>query len=141
MSSFKPMVKMYTDEPKVSLKLKKGGKVHHKEHHKHHEEHGHKAMHHAAGGHHAAAEHGKAPKKPSMSERHKAMNPNQYKKGGKVAHKQLGGVMPAVQNPAGSNVVGAAPMQAMGRAALAGMAPAQRAARDRKSTRLNSSHT
>ena len=27
MSNFKPMVKMMTDEPSVSLKLKKGGKV------------------------------------------------------------------------------------------------------------------
>ena len=129
MSEFKPMVKMYTDEPKVILKLKKGGGVHHKAHHKSHEEHGHKSMHHAAGGHHEAAEHGKAPKKPSMSERHKAMNPNQYAKGGKVHHKQIGGAMPAMQNPAGSNVVGAAPMQPMGRAALAAMAPAARMAR------------
>ena len=89
MSSFKPMVKMYTDEPSVILKLKKGGKVHHKEHHKHHEEHGHKSMHVASGGmmhgaHEAfEAEHGHAPKKPSMAERRRAMNPN-FKKGGKV---------------------------------------------------------
>ena len=27
MSQFKPMVKMFTDEPSVILKLKKGGKV------------------------------------------------------------------------------------------------------------------
>jgi hypothetical protein len=27
MGQFKPMVKMYTDEPSVILKLKKGGKV------------------------------------------------------------------------------------------------------------------
>jgi len=90
MGQFKPMVKMMTDEPSVILKLKKGGKVHHKEHHKHHEEHGHKSMHHAHGGSmHGAheafeAEHGHAPKKPSMAERRKAMNPNLYKKGGKV---------------------------------------------------------
>ena len=77
---------MMTDEPSVILKLKKGGKVHAK----HHEEHGHKSMHHAAGhmmhGAHEAfeSEHGKAPSKPSMSERRKAMNPNQYAKGGKV---------------------------------------------------------
>lgn len=131
MSQFKPMVKMYTDEPSVILKLKKGGKVHHKAHHKSHEEHGHKSMHHAHGGMHHAfeSEDGKAPKKPSMHERTKAMNPNQYKKGGKVAHKQLGGAMPVMQNPAGSNAVGAAPMQAMGRAALMNMAPAARMAR------------
>ena len=89
MGQFKPMVKMFTDEPSVILKLKKGGKVHHKEHHKHHEEHGHKSMHAASGGmmhgaHEAfEAEHGHAPKKPSMAERRRAMNPN-FKKGGKV---------------------------------------------------------
>ena len=33
---------------------------------------------------------GVAPKKPSVAERRRAMNPNQYAKGGKVAHKQLG---------------------------------------------------
>jgi len=116
MSSFKPMVKMYTDEPSVSLKLKKGGKVKAK-HHKEHEEHGHKNMqHHAMKGAHAAfeSEHGKAPKKPGMHERMKAMNPNQYAKGGKVAHKVMGGGMP---------------MQAMAPAALGQMAPAARAAR------------
>jgi len=111
MSEFKPMVKMYTDEPSVSLKLKKGGKVHVK-HHK--EEHGHKGMHHAAGGmmhgaHHAFdAEHGKSPKKPSMHERMKAMNPN-FKKGGKVAHKVMGGGMPmqgAPMSPMGANALG-----------------------------------
>jgi hypothetical protein len=123
MSEFKPMVKMYTDEPSVILKLKKGGKVHHKAHHKEHEEHGHKAMHHVTGGHmHGAhhafeSEHGKSPKKPSMHERHKAMNPNLYAKGGKVHHKLDGGAMPA------------APMAPMARPALAGMAPAARMAR------------
>ena len=99
MSSFKPMVKMYTDEPSVSLKLKKGGKVKAK-HHKEHEEHGHKNMqHHAMGGMHHAfeSEAGKSPKKPSMSERRKAMNPNLYAKGGKVAHKGMGGAM--MKNP------------------------------------------
>ena len=99
MSNFKPMVKMYTDEPAVSLKLKKGGKVHHKgaKHHKEHEEHGHKPMHHAHGGMHHAfeSEAGHSPKKPSHAARHKAMNPNLYAKGGKVAHKGMGGMMPA----------------------------------------------
>jgi hypothetical protein len=96
MGQFKPMVKMMTNEPSVILKLKKGGKVHHKEHH---EEHGHKSMHHASSGmmegaHEAfEAEHGNAPKKPSMAARRKAMNPNQYAKGGKVAHKGMGGEM------------------------------------------------
>jgi hypothetical protein len=125
MAEFKPMVKMYTDEPSVSLKLKKGGHVHHKAHKK---EHGHKSMHHAAGemmhgAHHAfESEHGKAPKKPSMHERHRAMNPNLYAKGGKVAHKVMGGAMP-MGAPMG------APMAAMNPAALAAMAPAARAAR------------
>ena len=135
MGQFKPMVKMFTDEPSVILKLKKGGKVHHKEHHKHHEEHGHKSMHEASGGmmhgaHEAfEAEHGHAPKKPSMAERRRAMNPN-FKKGGKVAHKQMGGVMPATPGMvAGATDPAPAPMQAMGPQALAGMTDANRAAR------------
>ena len=135
MSSFKPMVKMYTDEPSVILKLKKGGKVHHKEHHKHHEEHGHKSMHVASGGmmhgaHEAfEAEHGHAPKKPSMAERRRAMNPNQYAKGGKVAHKQMGGAMPMQGAPAPAMPMVPAAPQAMGRQALMGMTPNKRMAR------------
>ena len=84
MGQFKPMVKMMTDEPSVILKLKKGGKVHHKAHKEHEEHHGHKAMHHM---HHDEAEHGHSPKKPSMAHRRKAMNPN-FKKGGAVAHEE-----------------------------------------------------
>jgi hypothetical protein len=117
---FKPMVKMFTDEPKAILKLKKGGKVHHK-HHKEHEEHGHKSMsHHAHGGMHHAfeSESGKAPKKPSIMERVKAMNPNLYAKGGKVIHKLMGGAMPVAQ-----------PMQPMAPAAVGAMDPAARNAR------------
>jgi hypothetical protein len=138
MSSFKPMVKMYTDEPKVSLKLKKGGKVHHKgaKHHKEHDEHGHKPMHHAHGGMHHAfeSEEGHAPKKPSHAARHKAMNPNLYAKGGKVAHKVMGGGMPmgAPQGMPASAPMAGAPaggMRPMGQAALGQMTPAQRAAR------------
>jgi hypothetical protein len=138
MGQFKPMVKMYTDEPSVVLKLKKGGKVHHK-HHKHHEEHGHKSMHHAAGGsmhgaHHAfEAEHGKSPKKPSISARRHAMNPQMYKKGGKVAHKLDGGGMPMgapmAAPMAARPAMGAAPMAAMGRPALGQMDPRARMAR------------
>jgi len=124
MGQFKPMVKMFTDEPSVILKLKKGGKVKAAG-----QSEGFKSMSESAGNPFDAAESGKAPKKPSMAERRKAMNPNQYAKGGKVAHKQMGGAMPVVQNPAGSNAVGVPPMQAMGRQALAGMAPAARAAR------------
>lgn len=126
MGQFKPMVKMFTDEPSVILKLKKGGKVKQKAAG---QAEGFKSMAHNTTKMFDGVEDGMAPKKPSMSMRRKAMNPNQYAKGGKVAHKQLGGAMPAVQNPAGSNVVGAAPMQAMGRAALSGMTPAQRSAR------------
>jgi hypothetical protein len=140
MSEFKPMVKMYTDEPSVSLKLKKGGKVHAK-HHKEHEEHGHKAMHHAAGGmmhgaHHAfESEHGKAPKKPSMSTRMKAMNPNMYAKGGKVAHKVMGGNMPMgapqamPSAPTGGMGSMRPPMSPMGQSAVGQMTPQQRAIR------------
>lgn len=130
MSEFKSMVKMYTDEPSVSLKLKKGGKVHAKHHEEHH---GHKGMHEAAkgmlaGAHHAfESEHGKAPKKPSMAERRKAMTPQLFKKGGKVAHKLYGGTMP-VSNP--PQAIGQAkPIVPMGQAAVAGMNPAARAAR------------
>jgi hypothetical protein len=117
MGQFKPMVKMYTDEPSVSLKLKKGGSVKHKA--MHHEGHGHKAMHEVDtglhGAHHAfEAEHGKAPKKPSAAARRKAMNPNFYKKGGHVEHKLDGGVMP---------------VRPMAPTAVTAMAPAARAAR------------
>ena len=127
MAEFKPMVKMYTDEPSVILKLKKGGKV--KGQAADHGHHGHKAMAHVAAGHmHGAhkafeSEHGKAPKKPSMAERRRAMNPQQYAKGGKVAHKALGGGMMGVA-PAAQ-----AMPTPMGRPALMGMTPAQRAAR------------
>jgi len=138
MSSFKPMVKMYTDEPSVILKLKKGGKVKAK-----HEEHGHKAMHETKQAHkmHEAmeAEEGHAPKKPSMAERRKAMNPNLYAKGGKVAHKMIGGGMPMAgrggvnmmpQATGRSGGINPNPMMGgMGPAAIAQMAPAVQAAR------------
>jgi len=126
---FSQMPKMMTDEPSVILKLKKGGKVSHKKH-EHHEEHGHHSMHHAASKHHEGmhghAEHGHAPKKPSMAERRKAMNPNFMKKGG-MAHKADGGMMPMGAAPMGAPM--ASPMAAMGQAKLAQMAPAIRAAR------------
>jgi hypothetical protein len=124
MGQFKPMVKMMTDEPSVILKLKKGGKV----------------MSKAAGQAESFrsmasnnpnvfedAEHGVAPKKPSMAERRKAMNPNMYAKGGKVAHKDMGGAMMARPGMVpGAAAPSPMPMQAMGRAALMNMAPAQR---------------
>jgi len=125
MGQFKPMVKMMTDEPSVILKLKKGGKVKSK----------------AAGQAESFrsmasnnpkvfedAENGVAPKKPSMAERRRAMNPNMYAKGGKVVNKQMGGGMPMAMPGAvpGAMPVAPAPMQAMGRQALAGMPPAKR---------------
>ena len=133
MGQFKPMVKMETTEPSVILKLKKGGKVAAKAS----MESGHKPMQNNAHAMHAAmhAEHGKSPKKPSMSARRRAMNPNQYAKGGKVAHKLDGGMMgaPAAMPAAMPAQMPAAPMRAapaaMGRPALTGMTPAQRAAR------------
>ena len=112
MGQFKPMVKMFTNEPSVILKLKKGGKVASKD--------GFKTMHKMSeSSSYEAAEHGVAPKKPSMVARRRAMNPQMYAKGGKVAHKQYGGVMGA---PAGA-------MAPMGRAALGQMTPTARAAR------------
>lgn len=125
MAEFKPMVKMYTDEPSVILKLKKGGKV------KAHAD-GFKSMHSTSGGNpFDEAESGKAPKKPAMAQRMKAMNPNQYAKGGKVAHKQMGGAMAAPGAlPAAMPAAMPAGMGApMGRRAVAAMAPAARAAR------------
>ena len=97
MGQFKPMVKMETTEPSVILKLKKGGKVKNKMFAEGGNC-GHQPMQANAHAMHEAmeAEGGNAPKKPSMAERRKAMNPN-FKKGGKVVHKVLGGALaPAV---------------------------------------------
>ena len=78
MGQFKPMVKMFTDEPSVILKLKKGGKVKTAVG----QADGFKSMSQTSGGNpFAAAESGKAPKKPSMAARRKAMNPNLYEIG------------------------------------------------------------
>jgi hypothetical protein len=67
-----------------------------------------------------------------MHERMKAMNPN-FKKGGKVAHKVMGGGMPmgAQQAPMGAQQapMGGAPMAPMANPALAQMSPQQRAQR------------
>ena len=89
MSKFAPMVKMNTTEPSVILKLKKGGKVKSKTS----EDCGHKPMSSHAMGGVFESEVGQSPKRPSMAARNKAMNPNLYAKGGKVAHKVLGGGM------------------------------------------------
>ena len=100
MGQFKPMVKMETTEPSVILKLKKGGHV---------------AAHKDADGHtnmkgasfkakyaEEAAE-GESPKKPSMSDRRKAMSGSMLnsKKGGKAVKKAMGGMMgaPAMAAP------------------------------------------
>ena len=126
MGQFKPMVKMFTNEPSVILKLKKGGKVASKAAG---QSEGFKSMASNNAKIFEGAEAGVAPKKPSMAERRRSMNPNQYAKGGKVAHKQYGGGMAAPGMVAGSTGPAPAPMQAMGRQALAGMPPAQRMAR------------
>lgn len=127
MGQFKPMVKMTTTEPSVILKLKKGGKVA------------------PVAGKMAASpmaplsapsEAGKAPKKPPMAQRMKAMNPNQYAKGGNVGGKQMGGMMAPAMAPAarparparGARPM-AGPVNPMTRAALGAMAPDQRSAR------------
>ena len=124
MGQFKPMVKMFTDEPSVILKLKKGGKVKAAG-----QAEGFKSMSETSkmhGAHEAfESEHGSAPKKPSMADRRKAMNPNQYAKGGKVAKKALGGAMGA---PMGAPAAMPAAGAGMGAAAGA-MTPAQRLAR------------
>ena len=125
MGQFKPMVKMFTDEPSVILKLKKGGGVKAAG-----QAEGFKSMSESCGSSpFEAAEDGKAPKKPSMAERRKAMNPNQYAKGGKVAHKQMGGAMPMVGAPTAVQPAVPVAPSALGRAALTNMAPAQRMAR------------
>jgi hypothetical protein len=143
MAKFEQMVKMMTEEPKVSLmKLKKGGGVKSKA--KKHEEHGHKAMaHHAI---HEKAEEGKAPKRPSMSARMKAMNPNLYAHGGKVHHekehheghhkahhkihhKGMGGAMMGERPMTGAGFPQPTQPTPMSRPALMGMTPQQRNAR------------
>ena len=128
MGQFKPMVKMMTTEPSVILKLKKGGKVASKAMDK---SDGFKSMASNNAKVFEDAENGVAPKKPSMAARRKAMNPNMYAKGGKVAHKQYGGAMPMATpgSMPSANAPAPAPMQAMGRAALAGMPSARRNAR------------
>jgi hypothetical protein len=116
---FKQMPKMETTEPSVILKMKKGGHVNTK--HLEKGEHGHTPM--TSNTKHRESmesEEGDSPKKPSMSERKKAMNPN-FKGGGKVAHKADGGMM---ANPQAM----AAMANPAIRAALAKRAMAKRAA-------------
>jgi len=104
MGQFKPMVKMYTTEPTVELKLKKGGHVNMKKggHAKQEKETGHKSMHMMDGGVMGALASTPAlvgrpavnapvrtPGKPPMAMRRKAMAPvrpaaGMMKKGGKA---------------------------------------------------------
>lgn len=102
MGQFKPMVKMETTEPSVILKLKKGGHVAVDK-----DDNGHTNM--KGAGYKAkydseACEEGSSPKKPSMSDRRKAMSGAllNSKKGGKAEKKAMGGVMdaPAMAAPA-----------------------------------------
>jgi hypothetical protein len=81
MSEFKPMVKMETTEPSIELKLARGGHVAMK-HGEKGEEHGHRRMHETRDEHYSPE--GRAPRKPSASDRRRAMNPNLYAKGGEV---------------------------------------------------------
>ena len=96
MGQFKQMPKMMTNEPTVILKLKKGGHVasEHKDADGHTNMKG-KAFLSARA--EEAAEEGSSPKKPSMSDRRKAMSGAllNSKKGGKVVKKADGGAMPA----------------------------------------------
>jgi len=103
MGQFKPMVKMETTEPSVILKLKKGGHVAMDK-----DDNGHtnmKGKNFMKGGNEEACEDGESPKKPSMSDRRKAMSGAllNSKKGGKVEKKAMGGMM-------GAPAMAAAPM-------------------------------
>lgn len=98
MGQFKPMVKMETTEPSVILKLKKGGHVSSDK-----DENGHtnmKGMAFKAKYSEESCE-GDSPKKPSMSDRRKAMSGSMMKNGGKVEKKAMGGMMgaPAMAAP------------------------------------------
>lgn len=123
---FKQMPKMMTTEPSVILKMKKGGHVNMKQDAK--GENGHSPMTTAKHRESMEAEEGNSPKKPSMSERKKAMNPN-FKDGGKVAKMADGGMMGGMMGRApmrASPAMGAMANPAM-RAAMAKRAMAQRA--------------
>jgi len=118
---FKQMPKMMTTEPSVILKMKKGGHVNMKQDAK--GEHGHAPMTTAKHRESMEAEEGNSPKKPSMTERKRAMNPN-FKGGGKVAKMADGGMMGRAPMGA-SPAMGAMANPAM-RAAMAKRAMAQR---------------
>jgi len=99
MGQFKPMVKMETTEPSVILKLKKGGHVAMDK-----DDNGHtnmKGKNFMKGGNEESCEDGASPKKPSMSDRRKAMSGSMMKNGGKVEKKAMGGMMgaPAMAAP------------------------------------------
>lgn len=125
MAKFEQMVKMMTNEPSVVLKLKRGGNVKSKAATMMT---GHQPM--SMPKMSMASEPGMAPKRPSMSARMKAMNPNMYAKGGDVQGKQMGGrqMMGAPMRPMMGAPMGAS-MNPMGRSALMGMTPDARNAR------------
>jgi hypothetical protein len=88
---FKQMPKMETTEPTVILKMKKGGHVNTK--HLAKGENGYSTM--SSNNKFRESmevDGGDAPKKPSMTDRKKAMNPN-FKDGGKVPNMRLGGAL------------------------------------------------
>jgi len=98
---FKQMPKMDTTEPSVILKMAKGGHVNTKQLAK--AENGFAPMSSNPKYRESMeAESGNAPKKPSMSARRQAMNPN-FNKGGKVVKKSLGGII--AKMVAGKNAV------------------------------------
>lgn len=109
MGQFKQMPKMMTNEPTVILKLKKGGHVasEHKDADGHTNMKGKAFMSSKA---EDAAEDGCAPKKPSMSDRRKAMSGAllNSKKGGKVEKKAMGGMMGAPMGTRGGAPVAGA---------------------------------
>ena len=109
MGQFKQMPKMMTNEPTVILKLKKGGHVasEHKDADGHTNMKGKSFMSARA---EEAAEEGCSPKKPSMSDRRKAMSGAllMSKKGGKAVKKADGGMMGApMRAPMGAPAMGA----------------------------------
>jgi len=104
---FKQMPKMDTTEPSVILKMAKGGHVNTKQLAK--AENGFAPMSSNPKYRESMeAESGNAPKKPSMSARRQAMNPN-FNKGGKVVKKSFGGMIGKLVAEAASKAKSSAP--------------------------------
>jgi len=107
MGQFKQRPKMKTTEPSVILKLKKGGHVNAKLLQK--GENGFSPMSSSPKFRESMEpESGDAPKKPSMAARKKAMNPN-FKDGGQVQKKGLGGMIKRIQEQAAQAAKSKAP--------------------------------